>query len=654
MNKVCSWQKALIVSFLICLLAITSVGQSNPYDKFRDRKYSNFGYLSEDDEIKLAGEIHRQFLKQIRLVENPQLNNYINSLGQRLVRRSLRPDIPWQFYVVDDESLNVFSTLGGRVYVNTGSIAHLNNESQLASVIAVAIGHVVARHGLEDLKRQQKFAGIGQPAGAVLGGQIRSDIGGTDGGLVVDGYLMNLRRDHKREADFLGLHNIQRAGYNTGGMVETFEILQRASQSQPDASGSTLASQPPASERAANTRREIDERLRGSDRKGVSDTAEFRRIKGILPVPSNKIGHPDAADAIASGNRRPGASDKPIHKDTTPPRIVITSPSITRGISVTATASRMTIRGQALDNSGVSEVIIRGVEAGLDSRGNFSAELLLSVGDNRITVTATDIHGNRATESFTIWREGAPPPVTGRYFALVIGNNRYPHLSSTQQLKTAINDAQEVTKLLRANYGFEVKLLADAKRVEIINALNEYRRSLKPDDKLLVYYAGHGHFDDETKKAYWIPTDGEQSSNANWIIADDVTANIRAIPARHILIVSDSCYSGALVRATDFRLSTLAERERYLEKMRGGKSRLLMASGGNEPVTDGGGSGHSVFAWALLNGLRGMDERVFTAEELFHQYIKERVAGKSDQTPEYNPLRNSGHESGDFVFVRVR
>jgi len=79
-----------------------------------------------------------------------------------------------------------------------------------------------------------------------------------------------------------------------------------------------------------------------------------------------------------------------------------------------------------------------------------------------------------------------------------------------------------------------------------------------------------------------------------------------------------------------------------------------MASGGNEPVTDGGGSGHSVFARALLDGLRGMSERVFTAEELFHGYIKERVAGKSDQTPEYNPLRNSGHEVGDFVFVRVR
>jgi hypothetical protein len=78
-----------------------------------------------------------------------------------------------------------------------------------------------------------------------------------------------------------------------------------------------------------------------------------------------------------------------------------------------------------------------------------------------------------------------------------------------------------------------------------------------------------------------------------------------------------------------------------------------MASGGNEPVVDDG-SVHSVFARARLNGLRRMGERGFTAEELFHESIKERVAGKSDQTPECKPSRNSRYESGDFVFPRSR
>ncbi len=373
--------------------------------------------------------------------------------------------------------------------------------------------------------------------------------------------------------------------------------------------------------------------------------AESMTIAATLP-PTNA--NPSAA------NTKPPELPKPAPKDTTLPKIVITSPQLVRGQGVRPAGSRITVTGQATDESGVREVVVNGVTARLDKQGSFSAEAPLKAGEDQITVTATDIHGNRATESFTIRRENEPPPVTGRYFALVIGNNRYPHLPSTEQLKTAINDAQEVAKLLRVDYGFEIKLLPDAKRVEIINALNEYRRSLKPDDNLLIYYAGHGHFDKETDKAYWIPTDGERSSNANWIIADDVTANIRAIPTRHILIVSDSCYSGTLARATDFKLSTSAERERYLEKMRGGKSRLLMASGGNEPVADGGGGNHSVFARALLDGLRGMEERVFTAEELFYRFIKEQVAGKSNQAPEYRYIQASGHDSGDFVFVRVK
>ncbi len=89
-----------------------------------------------------------------------------------------------------------------------------------------------------------------------------------------------------------------------------------------------------------------------------------------------------------------------------------------------------------------------------------------------------------------------------------------------------------------------------------------------------------------------------------------------------------------------------------MSKMQAKRSRTLLASGGNEPVSDIGGKGHSVFAKALLRGLAGIDHKEFTAEELYYQYIKEMVAGSSEQTPEYNIIRNSGHEGGDFVFKR--
>ncbi|HMX27047.1 MAG TPA: caspase family protein [Blastocatellia bacterium] len=390
------------------------------------------------------------------------------------------------------------------------------------------------------------------------------------------------------------------------------------------------------------------------------------RLRSLTVEPAAIASAPPSSNTNTSvSNADTPKAPPPAPKDTTSPKIMIISPPLTRGQSAKPAAnqvlkqsgSSLTVAGQALDESGVKEVTVRGATVRLDERGNFSAEVPLQVGDNPITVTATDNYGNRASESFTVRRESEPPPLlvaTGRNFALVIGNNRYPNLPADRQLKTAIHDAQEVAKLLKADFGFETTLLTDAKRVGIINALNEYRRSLKPDDNLLIYYAGHGHFDDETKKAYWIPADADLISPANWIIADEVTSTIRAIPSRHILIVSDSCYSGTLTRATDFRLSTPAEHERYLEKMRGGTSRILMASGGNEPVADGGGGSHSVFARALLDGLHGMEERAFTAEELFYRFIKERVAGKSEQAPEYRYIQASGHESGDFVFVRVK
>ncbi|HEX5701804.1 MAG TPA: caspase family protein [Pyrinomonadaceae bacterium] len=243
----------------------------------------------------------------------------------------------------------------------------------------------------------------------------------------------------------------------------------------------------------------------------------------------------------------------------------------------------------------------------------------------------------------------APIVSPGRYYALVIGNNSYRHLP---KLETAVADARVVDSILRERYGFETKLILNAGRQDIFQAISFYRQKLDHNDNLLVYYAGHGHFDREADKAYWLPIDARREDSANWVSADDITSNVKAIPARHVLIVSDSCYSGTIYRSLGLAVGEISERDRFLQKMQAGKSRTLMASGGNEPVADGGGDGHSVFARVFLTGLTKIERNSFTGAELFRDFVQERVAGKADQTPEYNPLRNSGHESGDFVFVR--
>ena len=238
--------------------------------------------------------------------------------------------------------------------------------------------------------------------------------------------------------------------------------------------------------------------------------------------------------------------------------------------------------------------------------------------------------------------------LNGHYFALVIGINNYKHLP---KLTTAAPDAQALATLLHDQYGFETTVLLDATRDQITKALNDYRHNLDENASLLIYYAGHGIYDKEADKAYWLPVDADSDDTSHWIMADEITTEVKVIPARHILIVADSCYSGGMTREVAPSFSQ-QERERYLEKMVLGKSRTLMSSGGLEPVSDAGGGSHSVFTGSLLQALTSTSDSVFSAGGVFSQYIQVSVAGRSEQTPQYVPVRNSGHDFGDFVFVR--
>jgi hypothetical protein len=242
----------------------------------------------------------------------------------------------------------------------------------------------------------------------------------------------------------------------------------------------------------------------------------------------------------------------------------------------------------------------------------------------------------------------------GKYYALIIGNNDYQQMT---HLLTAENDAKEIEKVLRERYGFETRLLLNASRGQVMKALGDYRRTVEENSNLLIYYAGHGYKDRELERTYWLPIDAGSDDAGNWISSDDITSSIRGIRARHVLVISDSCYSGTLARGAELFGSPPVEmtgREKYLFKISAGKSRMLMASGGDEPVEDSGSGGHSVFANALLTGLTQTDTEIFIGLDLYRNFVAQEVSGKSNQNPEYSAIRNSGHESGDFIFIRKK
>jgi TPR repeat protein len=239
--------------------------------------------------------------------------------------------------------------------------------------------------------------------------------------------------------------------------------------------------------------------------------------------------------------------------------------------------------------------------------------------------------------------------VNGKYYALVIGINQYH--GKLPRLTTAVNDAQAMAKILHDRYGFQVTTLIDtqATRANIIGAIRNYRNTLDKNDSLLIYYGGHGSRDRDADKAYWLPVDADSADSANSIIADELTSEMKALPSRHVLIISDSCYSGGLSRGGEPEPDTKAPG--YVIRQLGSKSRDMMSSGGDDPVSDNGPDGHSVFANAILKGLEHENDSMFGAWDLFSS-VRKQVAGNSEQIPQYEAIHNSGDDGGDFIFAR--
>ncbi len=256
--------------------------------------------------------------------------------------------------------------------------------------------------------------------------------------------------------------------------------------------------------------------------------------------------------------------------------------------------------------------------------------------------------------------EGAPAETSpaespsGHYYALIIGIGDYP--PPVPKLKNPAPDALAIGEVLTKDYGFKVTALMDgqATRNNILKELTRYRNTLFKQDSLLIYYAGHGARDTDQeggRSAYWIPVDADSKESPNSISSSDLAVRLREMLAGHVLVIADSCYAGDMTR--DVREAVSAEDLTLPKRMLQITSRNLMASGNDEPVMDSGGSGHSVFARELLEGLQGASGTMFTGTQLFIDKVQSGVIGRAEQTPIYDPFPGAGDGGGDFVFVRT-
>ncbi len=242
----------------------------------------------------------------------------------------------------------------------------------------------------------------------------------------------------------------------------------------------------------------------------------------------------------------------------------------------------------------------------------------------------------------------------GKYHALIIGNNKYQHWPN---LKTAVHDAKTVDELLRQRYGYETTVLLNANRYQILEALNQLRKRLTEEDNLLVYYAGHGELDKVNQRGHWVPVDATEDSTTNWISNIQITDILNTMSSKHILVVADSCYSGAMTRSSLTRLEagmTSQKRLKWIKTMLEKQSRTALTSGGLKPVLDSGGGQHSIFAKAFIDSLTKNTE-ILETYKLYQQVstLVSDAAGGFEQVPEYAPLKYAMHEAGEFFFVPV-
>ncbi|MCB9285470.1 MAG: caspase family protein [Lewinellaceae bacterium] len=238
--------------------------------------------------------------------------------------------------------------------------------------------------------------------------------------------------------------------------------------------------------------------------------------------------------------------------------------------------------------------------------------------------------------------EGSGGTARGTNYLLVIGIDNYQHFP---HLQNAVRDARTFATLLQDRYQFEVEntevlFNEDATERQLLFKLRDLARLITPDDNLVIYFSGHGEYDEVLKEGYWIPVDAEPDALEDFIPNSKIHTVLNAIQSRHTFLIVDSCFSGTLFM--QFRSGAGGDR---LESL---PSRWGLTSGRNEVVPDGPSGTHSPFAESLLKQLN-LNQGNLGVGELC-QRVVESVAGRSQQIPRGEPLRVNGHEGGQFFF----
>jgi len=234
--------------------------------------------ISQQQEVQLGADQSAQVNAQLPIVQDPEVNRYLNAVGDSLAKLTSRSDLVWHFAMVNTNEFNAFALPGGYIYVNRGVAERSDRLDQFASVVAHEIGHVVLRHSVKQMEQMQG-ANIGVSVACALTSICNSGLSQAGINVAGSAIFAKFSREDEAQADAAGIEEMVRAGINPNGMPEMFEKLLAERQSSPGALDAWFADHPLEEDRIAATRAQIAKYQPAVIRTLTNDTQAFQNFK---------------------------------------------------------------------------------------------------------------------------------------------------------------------------------------------------------------------------------------------------------------------------------------------------------------------------------------------------------------------------------------
>src|SRR5437764_6408163 len=259
-------------------------GGKDDVDAIGNRKLGGMDWYSIEKEVRMGKEFAQQIEQSMRMVTDPVINEYVNRIGQNLVRNS-DAKVPFTIKVVDSDEVNAFALPGGFFYVNSGLILAADEEAELAGVMAHEIAHVAARHATRQMTRANIANLMSLPLIFVGGGIGYAAYQAAGIGIPLT--FMKFSRNFEAEADYLGIEYMYKSGYDPNAFVNFFEKLEAQEKKKPGSLAKAFASHPQTPDRIQKSQEEIAKILPARDQYVVS-TSEFDLVKARLAAIENR------------------------------------------------------------------------------------------------------------------------------------------------------------------------------------------------------------------------------------------------------------------------------------------------------------------------------------------------------------------------------